>query len=96
MQTTDNQNTSQALTHIKQAAAAHQIPDLSLLKSLHLERQRAKQEQLNALLAQQKQCVSRGETAACAMYQRHQYQANASGKAFDMNTYEHTLQPHEE
>ncbi|SIS41941.1 hypothetical protein SAMN05421686_101125 [Thalassolituus maritimus] len=92
-----NQSTaSQALTHIKQAVAAHQIPDLSLLKSLYLERQREKKEQINALLAQQKQCIARGEAAACAMYQRHQYQANASGKAFDMNAYEHTLQPHEE
>ncbi|MFK4753128.1 hypothetical protein [Oceanobacter antarcticus] len=96
MQTTDNPNTSQALTHIKQAVAAHQIPDLSLLKSLYLERQREKKEQINALLAQQKQCIARGEAAASAMYQRHQYQANASSKAFDMYAYQHTLQHHEE
>lgn len=92
-----NQNTtSHALTHIKQAVAAHQIPDLTLLKSLHLERQRIKKEQLNALIAQQKQCLARGEAAASAMYQRHQYQADASAKAFDMNAYEHTLQLNEE
>lgn len=96
MQTTENPKTSQALTHIKQAVATHQIPNLSMLKSLYLERQRERKEQINALLSQQKQCISRGEAAASAMYQRHQYQANASGKAFDMYAYEHTLQHHEE
>lgn len=92
-----NQNSaSHALTHIKQSVAAHQIPDLTLLKSLYLEKQRAHKEQLNALIAEQKQCLARGEAAASAMYQRHQYQADANAKTFDMNAYEHTLQPNEE
>jgi hypothetical protein len=96
MHTTDNPNTTQALAHIKQAVVAHQIPDLTLLKSLHLERQRVKKEQLNTLLVKQKQCLARGEAAASAMYQRHQYQADASAKTFDMNAYEHTLQTNKE
>ncbi|MGB0662715.1 MAG: hypothetical protein ACPGMR_02865 [Pontibacterium sp.] len=95
--TPDSQNSaSHALAHIRQAVAAHQIPDLTLLKSLHSQRQRIHKEQLNALLAQQRQCLARGEAAASAMYQRHQYQADTSAKVFDMYAYEHTLQLNEE
>ena len=68
------QQTDAVLEHIRLAVSAHQIPDLTLLKSLHMQRERQHQEQLNALFLRQEQCLRRGEAAAMSLYQRHQYQ----------------------
>ncbi|TBR44326.1 hypothetical protein CBF23_003135 [Marinomonas agarivorans] len=81
-----------ALIHIQQAVSAHQIPDLTLLKSLFFQRQCEHRKQINALLMQQQQCLVRGEVAASAMYQRYKFKTDSSEHAFDMNAYENSLQ----
>ncbi|XOV77458.1 MAG: hypothetical protein ACFHVJ_10905 [Aestuariibacter sp.] len=78
MKTLD-ENTNAVLKHIMAAVNAHQIPDLTLVKSLRLARQREQNEMLSKLELKKQHCKSRAEQAASAMYQRHHYAAdNAS------------------
>ena len=87
-----NQSKDIALAHIREAVAAHQIPDLTLLKSLFFQRQCEHKAKINALIAQQRQCLVQAEIAATSMYQRHKFQDGAGAHAFDMNAYENTFQ----
>ncbi|WP_174168612.1 hypothetical protein [Pseudoalteromonas sp. JC28] len=75
---TQDENTLGVFAHIKQSVQTHQIPDLTLVKSLFQQRKREHQEKLNALEFEIQQCVHRAENAASAMYQRHYYAADNS------------------
>ena len=70
MQTLNNRASS-ALEQISRAVAAHQIPNLSVLKSLCSSRERELKAQQNQLQTKIQDAIRRGEIAARRLYQRH-------------------------